>query len=89
MDVAVHKYHLAVQLGQMLDHLQHQQSTQCDNNNNGRNGSFLTWLAPVACNCRIHHVTVSIATRILIANLGQIDLSKVCLINLVYFKMQV
>ena len=35
-------------------------------------------------NCRIHHVTVSIATRILIANLGQIDLSnKVCLINLV------
>ena len=40
-------------------------------------------------NCGIHHVTVSIATRILIANLGQIDLSKVCLINLVYFKMQV
>ena len=32
-------------------------------------------------NCRIHHVTVSITTRILITNLGQI--------NLVSFKMQV
>ena len=32
-------------------------------------------------NCRIHHVTVSIATRKLITNLGQI--------NLVSFKMQV
>ena len=31
-------------------------------------------------------MTVSIATRILITNLSQIDLSKVCLINLVYFK---
>ena len=40
-------------------------------------------------NCGIHHVTVSIATRILIANIGQIDLSKVCLINLVSFNMQV
>ena len=34
--------------------------------------------------CRIHHVTVPIATRILIANVRQI-----CVINLVYFKMQV
>ena len=32
-------------------------------------------------NCRIHHMTVSIATRILITNLGQI--------NFVSFKMQV
>ena len=28
-------------------------------------------------NCRIHHVTVAIVTRILIANLRQIDLSNV------------
>ena len=40
-------------------------------------------------NCRIHHVTVPIATRILIANVRQIGLSNVCVINLVYFKMQV
>ena len=40
-------------------------------------------------NCRIHHVTVPIATRILIANVRQIGLSNVCVINFVYFKMQV
>ena len=40
-------------------------------------------------NCRIHHVTVPIATRILIANVRQTGLSNVCVINLVYFKMQV
>ena len=40
-------------------------------------------------NCRIHHVTVPIATRILIANVRHIGLSNVCVINLVYFKMQV
>ena len=40
-------------------------------------------------NCRIHHVTIPIATRILIANVRQIGLSNVCVINLVYFKMQV
>ena len=33
-------------------------------------------------------MTVPIATRILIANVRQIGLSNVCVINLVYFKMQ-
>ena len=40
-------------------------------------------------NCRIRHVTVPIATRILIANVRHIGLSNICVINLVYFKMQV
>ena len=53
--------------------------------------SRIEFAADRGCNCRIHHVTVSIETRILITNLRQIDLSMVCLINLVkhYFKMQV
>ena len=42
-----------------------------------------------ATNCGIRHVTVPIATRILIANVRHIGLSNVCVINLVYFKMQV
>ena len=41
------------------------------------------------CNCGIRHVTVPIATRILIANVRHIGLSNICVINLVYFKMQV
>ena len=53
----------------------------------------LGWVAVRDCymtdNCRIHHVTFPIATRILIANVKQIGLSNVCVINLVYFKMQV
>ena len=42
-----------------------------------------------SCNCGIRHVTVPIATRILIANVRHIGLSNICVINLVYFKMQV
>ena len=42
-----------------------------------------------ALNCGIRHVTVPIATRILIANVRHIGLSNICVINLVYFKMQV
>ena len=41
------------------------------------------------CNCGIRHVTVPIATRILIANVRHIGVSNICVINLVYFKMQV
>ena len=41
------------------------------------------------CFCGIRHVTVPIATRILIANVRHIGLSNICVINLVYFKMQV
>ena len=40
-------------------------------------------------NCGIRHVTVPIATRILIANVRHIGLSNICVINLIYFKMQV
>ena len=40
-------------------------------------------------NCGIRHVTVPIATRILIANVRHIGLSNICVINVVYFKMQV
>ena len=40
-------------------------------------------------NCGIRHVTVSLATRILIANVRHIGVSNICVINLVYFKMQV
>ena len=40
-------------------------------------------------NCGIRHVTVPIATSILIANVRHIGLSNICVINLVYFKMQV
>ena len=40
-------------------------------------------------NCGIRHVTVPIATRILIANVRHIGLSNICVINLVYFNMQV
>ena len=40
-------------------------------------------------NCGIRHVTVPIATRILIANVRHIGMSNICVINLVYFKMQV
>ena len=40
-------------------------------------------------NCGIRHVTVPIAARILIANVRHIGLSNICVINLVYFKMQV
>ena len=40
-------------------------------------------------NCGIRHLTVPIATRILIANVRHIGLSNICVINLVYFKMQV
>ena len=40
-------------------------------------------------NCGIRHVTVPIATRIVIANVRHIGLSNMCVINLVYFKMQV
>ena len=40
-------------------------------------------------NCGIRHVTVPIATRILIANVRHIGLSNICVINLEYFKMQV
>ena len=40
-------------------------------------------------NCGIRHVTVPIATRILIANVRHIGVSNMCVINLVYFKMQV
>ena len=43
----------------------------------------------VGPNCGIRHVTVPIATRILIANVRHIGLSNICVINLVYFKMQV
>ena len=42
-----------------------------------------------ARNCGIRHVTVPIATRILIANVRHIGVSNICVINLVYFKMQV
>ena len=34
-------------------------------------------------------MTVPIATRILIANVRHIGVSNICVINLVYFKMQV
>ena len=40
-------------------------------------------------NCGIRHVTVPIETRILIANVRHIGVSNICVINLVYFKMQV
>ena len=40
-------------------------------------------------NCGIRHVTGPIATRILIANVRHIGVSNICVINLVYFKMQV
>ena len=40
-------------------------------------------------NCGIRHVTVPIVTRILIANVRHIGVSNICVINLVYFKMQV
>ena len=40
-------------------------------------------------NCGIRHVTVPKATRLLIANVRHIGLSNICVINLVYFKMQV
>ena len=40
-------------------------------------------------NCGIRHVTVPLATRILIANVRHIGVSNICVINLVYFKMQV
>ena len=40
-------------------------------------------------NCGIRHVTVPIATRILIANVRHIGVSNICVINIVYFKMQV
>ena len=40
-------------------------------------------------NCGIRHVTVPIATRILIANVRHIEVSNICVINLVYLKMQV
>ena len=40
-------------------------------------------------NCGIRHVTVPMATSILIANVRHIGLSNICVINLVYFKMQV
>ena len=43
----------------------------------------------IGANCGIRHVTVPIATRILIANVRHIGLSNICVINLVYFKMQV
>ena len=42
-----------------------------------------------AVNCGIRHVTVPIETRILIANVRHIGVSNMCVINLVYFKMQV
>ena len=41
------------------------------------------------CNCGIRHVIVPIATRILIANVRHIGVSNICVINIVYFKMQV
>ena len=44
---------------------------------------------PIERNCGIRHVTVPIATRILIANVRHIGVSNICVINLVYFKMQV
>ena len=40
-------------------------------------------------NCGIRHVTVPTVTRILIANVRHIGVSNICVINLVYFKMQV
>ena len=40
-------------------------------------------------NCGIRHVTVPLATRILIANVRHIGVSNICVINLEYFKMQV
>ena len=43
----------------------------------------------IAYKCGIRHVTVPIATRILIANVRHIGVSNICVINLVYFKMQV
>ena len=46
-------------------------------------------IQPCYINCGIRHVTVPIATRILIANVRHIGLSNICVINLVYFKMQV
>ena len=46
-------------------------------------------VASLTLNCGIRHVTVPIATRILIANVRHIGLSNICVINLVYFKMQV
>ena len=50
---------------------------------------FLIITDCVRLNCGIRHVTVPIATRILIANVRHIGLSNICVINLVYFKMQV
>ena len=49
----------------------------------------LTNVGETGGNCGIRHVTVPIATRILIANVRHIGLSNICVINLVYFKMQV
>ena len=50
----------------------------------------LVELVPVGmANCGIRHVTVPLATRILIANVRHIGVSNICVINLVYFKMQV
>ena len=50
---------------------------------------FFPTLVPGSGNCGIRHVTVPIATRILIANVRHIGVSNICVINLVYFKMQV
>ena len=55
---------------------------------NNHSGCRLQW-ANLIGNCGIRHVTVPIATRILIANVRHIGLSNICVINLEYFKMQV
>ena len=47
------------------------------------------FLVCMISNCGIRHVTVPLATRILIANVRHIGVSNICVINLVYFKMQV
>ena len=46
----------------------------------------LMWLKKLCfiVNCGIRHVTIPIATRILIANVRHIGLSNICVINLVY-----
>ena len=46
-------------------------------------------LNSIQFNCGIRHVTVPIETGILIANVRHIGLSNICVINFVYFKMQV
>ena len=48
-----------------------------------------SFVSPIPFNCGIRHVTVPLATRILIANVRHIGVSNICVINLVYFKMQV